>query len=97
MVWTGITLRSKCLSTSRDYVDNVTLPTLWITCKIVELVEKWITCPYCGEDWIALADPSAGSADYVEDCTVCCRPILFHMEVDVDGGLKMLIPVREDE
>ena len=73
------------------------LPTLWMTCKIVELVEKRITCPYCGEDWIALADPSAGSADYVEDCTVCCRPIVFHMDVDVDGELKMLIPVREDD
>ena len=73
------------------------LTTLRMSCKILELIEKRITCPYCGEDWIALADPSAGSADYVEDCTVCCRPIVFHMEVDAGGELKILIAVREDD
>lgn len=38
-----------------------------------------ITCPYCGERFEAIVDASAGDADYVEDCPVCCRPILLHL------------------
>ena len=34
-----------------------------------------ITCPHCGERFETVADPSAGDAEYVEDCFVCCRPI----------------------
>lgn len=40
------------------------------------------TCPYCGEPIELLVDVSAGSADYVEDCQVCCRPMQVHVEVD---------------
>lgn len=36
---------------------------------------RQLTCPYCGE-WIEMTlDPSAGSQCYIEDCSVCCRPI----------------------
>lgn len=39
-------------------------------------------CPYCGE-WVeALLDLSAGDAQYVEDCPVCCRPIVFDLRSD---------------
>lgn len=34
-----------------------------------------LRCPYCGE-WIEMTlDLSAGAQRYVEDCSVCCRPI----------------------
>ena len=39
----------------------------------------FITCPYCGERFEAIVDASAGDADYVEDCPVCCRPIEMHL------------------
>ncbi len=39
-----------------------------------------LACPYCGEPIELVVDDSAGSAAYVEDCPVCCRP----MQVDVD-------------
>ena len=63
----------------------------------VQLIEKYIACPYCGENWVVLLDPSGGSADYVEDCAVCCHPIEFQMCVDRDGNITTLLPHREDE
>lgn len=44
-----------------------------------------ITCPYCGESIEILVDDSAGSQQYVEDCQVCCRPIVVTVAVDGDG------------
>ena len=34
-----------------------------------------IQCPYCGEFIPLRLDGSAGDQSYVEDCSVCCRPI----------------------
>ncbi|HCH77677.1 MAG TPA: CPXCG motif-containing cysteine-rich protein, partial [Pseudomonas sp.] len=34
-------------------------------------------CPYCGEPVEAVLDLSAGDQQYIEDCAVCCRPIVF--------------------
>ena len=34
-----------------------------------------VQCPYCGEPIEIQGDRSAGSHAYIEDCSVCCRPI----------------------
>jgi len=36
---------------------------------------RQIDCPYCGEPIEMQVDSSAGAQAYVEDCSVCCRPI----------------------
>ena len=41
-------------------------------------------CPYCGEEVDAVLDLSAGDQEYVEDCPVCCRPIIFDLRTDGD-------------
>jgi len=38
--------------------------------------------PYCGEPAEAVLDLSGGDQSYIEDCPVCCRPILFHLQTD---------------
>jgi hypothetical protein len=48
-----------------------------------ELAEA--TCPYCGESIELAVDTSAGSAEYVEDCPVCCHPMQVRVDVDADG------------
>ena len=54
-----------------------------------------IRCPYCGE-WIELTvDGSAGELDYVEDCSVCCRPI--GVAVRANGDDWVLEVRRDDE
>jgi hypothetical protein len=46
-----------------------------------------IQCPYCGESYETVADTSAGSQRYVEDCAICCRPIEIALRVGDDGEL----------
>jgi len=44
-----------------------------------------VQCPYCGEALELTVDATAGAQQYVEDCTVCCRPIEVAVAPDADG------------
>lgn len=44
-----------------------------------------ISCPYCGETIEIIVDSSVPMQNYVEDCEVCCRPIVLDVAVDEDG------------
>lgn len=47
-------------------------------------------CPSCGEEVVIDVDLSAGGSQaYVEDCPVCCRPNVVHVEVDEEGELRV--------
>jgi len=59
--------------------------------------EQPVSCPYCGETFTALIDTSAGPQQYIEDCEVCCRPILFFVHVDEAGELTAVETRRDDE
>jgi hypothetical protein len=53
-----------------------------------------VHCPYCGEVIELQVDGSAGEQDYVEDCSVCCRPI----EVGLHWtGREWHLTVRRDD
>jgi hypothetical protein len=56
-----------------------------------------VQCPYCGESFEANVDASGGSHEYVEDCYVCCRPIVFRLTADADGDLVSLETRREND
>jgi hypothetical protein len=58
--------------------------------------EYMIECPYCGEPLDVRVDTSAGPQQYYEDCSVCCRPILFILAEDAEGE-PILDIKREDE
>ena len=46
-------------------------------------------CDSCGEEVVVPIDLSAGSSQqYVEDCPVCCRPNIIHLEIDEDGDVR---------
>lgn len=53
-------------------------------------------CPYCGEPIELFVDASAGAQDYIEDCTVCCRPVEISLRVSVDGSASVALR-RDDE
>ncbi len=55
-----------------------------------------IGCPYCGEQIDVLVDCSAGSQQYVEDCSVCCRPIVVTAAVE-EGELVGLEARAEND
>jgi len=46
-------------------------------------------CESCGEEIVIPIDRSAGeNQEYVEDCPVCCRPNVIHIEFD-DGEVRV--------
>jgi hypothetical protein len=49
------------------------------------------TCPYCGEPIDLEIDETGGSEQhYIEDCSVCCRPIEVRAAVGPGGrGVKL--------
>jgi hypothetical protein len=55
-----------------------------------ELTEKTISCPYCDEAITVLVDDSVPEQRYVEDCEVCCRPIVMDVSVDADGDVAVI-------
>jgi hypothetical protein len=51
--------------------------------------EATYICEACGEEIVVPIDPSAGeSQEYVEDCPVCCRPNVIHVEIE-DGDVRV--------
>ncbi len=61
----------------------------------VDIQSTDIACPYCGESFELLIDPSTDDQQYIEDCYVCCRPIVLH--VSVDDGYASVIARHEDD
>lgn len=55
-----------------------------------------LQCPYCWEMIDILVDCSVEEQQYTEDCSVCCRPIVFNVTVDVQQT-PVVSARREDE
>lgn len=51
--------------------------------------EATYICDACGEEIVIPIDLSAGSQQsYVEDCPVCCRPNVVHLDIDEEGDVR---------
>jgi len=48
-----------------------------------------IECPHCGELFSLAFEAAEGSAEFVIDCEVCCRPMSVAVRV-VDGEIEGL-------
>lgn len=60
------------------------------------LTNEFVGCPYCGEIIEVLIEVLDESCEYIEDCQVCCRPIVFHIEVSVSGEHKLSTRTEND-
>ena len=60
------------------------------------LSEYSLGCPYCGETIAILVDDSLPEQSYVEDCQVCCRPIVLNVSVDSDGDVAVVAAAEND-
>jgi hypothetical protein len=61
-----------------------------------ELIDKTVECPYCGENIDVLVDQSEEQQNYIEDCQVCCRPIVFNVTVDSDGDANITVNAENE-
>jgi transcription elongation factor Elf1 len=48
-----------------------------------------IECPHCGESFSLALDVSEGSAEFIVDCEVCCRPMTVSVRIN-DGEIEGL-------
>ena len=54
-------------------------------------------CESCGETIVIPVDLSAGaSQSYVEDCPVCCHPLIIHIDLDADGAAAAWAESEQD-
>ncbi len=61
-----------------------------------ELEPTAVQCPYCWETIELLVDCSIEDQEYVEDCSVCCRPIVVTAWA-VEGELSSVAVRTEDD
>lgn len=59
------------------------------------LQETPISCPYCGETVTVLVDTSVDEQEYIEDCQVCCRPIILRLSAPAMG--KLTVDARRED
>ncbi|MCH8923312.1 MAG: CPXCG motif-containing cysteine-rich protein [Planctomycetes bacterium] len=52
--------------------------------------EASYVCDACGEEIVVPVDLTQGpTQQYVEDCPVCCRTSVIHVEIDADGSARL--------
>jgi hypothetical protein len=61
------------------------------------LTSTTIYCPYCGENFETQIDCSVESQEYIEDCYVCCSPIIFSVSADSSGNLIEVTTTQDNE
>jgi len=54
-----------------------------------------VQCPYCGESILIEPEPSDEPMEYVEDCHVCCKPIVVTIHYSEAGSA--VVVKRENE
>ena len=55
-----------------------------------------IECPYCAESIEIVVDASIEQQQYVEDCSVCCRPLHLTIHVRESSDIQVWA-VDEDD
>jgi len=61
-----------------------------------QLTGKTIGCPYCGESIEVLIDSTDLDQRYIEDCQVCCEPMVLLVSESVDDGLVVSAYSEDD-
>jgi Cysteine-rich CPXCG len=59
--------------------------------------QESITCPYCWQTIEIVLDLSADEQRYVEDCSVCCRPIVIAYRTDGETLASLEIAAESEE
>ena len=57
------------------------------------LIETEISCPHCGESFPLQIDTSLAEQSFIEDCSVCCRPIAL----SIRSRPGEILEVREEK
>ncbi|MGL1934633.1 MAG: CPXCG motif-containing cysteine-rich protein [Fibrobacterales bacterium] len=61
-----------------------------------EVVPYSVQCPYCWQSFEISVDCSVDHQNYIEDCEVCCRPIILDITVSEEGEVWVDALSEED-
>ncbi|MEJ6515111.1 MAG: CPXCG motif-containing cysteine-rich protein [Pseudomonadales bacterium] len=64
--------------------------------KMEFLAEEIVYCPYCGEALDVLIDHQEAGQQYIEDCQVCCKPIVFKLALNEMGDVSVSVHDEDD-
>jgi hypothetical protein len=53
--------------------------------------EVCVFCPCCGEEIDLFIDPGIEVQEYIEDCSVCCRPITVSVAMNRGGEIEVRV------
>ncbi|MCD9457473.1 CPXCG motif-containing cysteine-rich protein [Marinibactrum halimedae] len=53
-------------------------------------------CAYCGAPICLVIDHSIENQEYIEDCEVCCQPLVVNVHIHDDDNIHCKVK-REDE
>lgn len=73
-----------------------TIPSHKTDTPVNDLRTAALQCPYCWERIDVLVDCSIEHQQYIEDCSVCCRPIIIDV-VASEGEVLSIDGRSEDE
>ena len=62
----------------------------------LQLQQRRVGCPYCGEPIDILLDASVPEQQYIEDCSVCCRPITIVSRENGADGCTVAVYTSDD-
>lgn len=62
----------------------------------IDLMPETVYCPYCSETLNVLIDPQDIGNEYIEDCQVCCRPIVFSITETGFGEIEVSVRDEND-
>ncbi|MBT6276205.1 MAG: CPXCG motif-containing cysteine-rich protein [Chromatiales bacterium] len=57
----------------------------------------YVQCPYCDVSLEISLEPGNEAAMYIEDCQVCCQPIVMRPSLDPVSGETSVSAHREDD
>ena len=56
-----------------------------------------LACPYCGSQVELALDPGGEAVqEYIEDCEVCCRPLVLTVRWDAGGTASVEARTEDD-
>ena len=59
------------------------------------LHEDGVQCPSCWQWTPVLVDILAGAQDYIDECGICCRPLLLRVQFEPGGEPAILAEAAE--
>ncbi len=63
---------------------------------MLESMEQEVCCPYCGEWIVLVVDGSVSRQIYIEDCSVCCCPMVISVTIDRNETITVMVKREND-